>query len=166
MLRICRWLDRIRHNDQHGIRWPRWATEATAISTHPEAPSWCYGTPGLARAQQLTALALGDARRKRMAERALLHCLADPLQLDQLTDRGLCHGIGGLLRVVQRISEDADKPDTFTNHLTQLRERFLTAGPPTEPGFLEGTTGAALAFQDAEAGTAPPRDWDACLLLI
>lgn len=166
MLRICRWLDRIRHSDHRGTRWPPWVTKTTSIPTHPEAPSWCYGTPGLARAQQLAALALGDAHRKRMAERALLYCLADPLQLDQLTDRGLCHGVGGLLRVVQRIAEDADKPDTFTNHLTQLRERFLTAGPPTETGFLEGTAGAVLAFQDAEAGTAPANDWDACLLLV
>ncbi|MFE2426468.1 lanthionine synthetase C family protein [Streptomyces sp. NPDC059373] len=166
MQRICRWLDRIRHSDRHGTCWPRWVTATASIPTHPGVPSWCYGTPGLARAQQLTALALGDAPRKRMAERALLYCLADPLQLDQLTDRGLCHGVCGLLRVVQRVAEDADKPDAFTNHLAQLRECFLTAGPPAETGFLEGAAGAVLAFQDAEAGTAPASDWDACLLLI
>ncbi|WP_369188936.1 lanthionine synthetase C family protein [Streptomyces sp. R08] len=165
MLRICHWLDRIRVSDHRGTRWPRWITDTTASPVHPAAPSWCYGTPGLARAQQLAALALGDTDRRRMAERALLYCLSDPIQLDHLTDRGLCHGVGGLLRVVQRVAMDADEPHLFTDRLPQLTHRFLSVGPPTEAGFLEGAAGADLAFQDAEANT-PVGDWDACLLLI
>ncbi|MEH0424535.1 lanthionine synthetase C family protein [Streptomyces sp. B21-083] len=166
MLRICRWLDQIRVDDHRGTRWPRWTTDTTESSMHPTAPSWCYGTPGLTRAQQLAALALGDTDRKRMAERALLDCLADPLQLDQLTARGLCHGIGGLIRVVQRVAQDADEPATFTNFLAHLTERFLAAETPTEAGFLEGAAGAALAFQGIEADKAPASDWDVCLLLV
>ncbi|MEV6129392.1 lanthionine synthetase C family protein [Streptomyces violaceusniger] len=166
MARICRWLDRIRHSDHHGIRWPRWVTKATAMPTSPAAPSWCYGAPGLARAQQLAAIALGDADRKCMAERALHSCLTDPHQLDQLTNRGLCHGVGGLLRVVQRVAQDAEEPSAFTEHLSQLNQRFLNIGPAAEAGFLEGAAGAILAFQSAEADTAPVTDWDACLLLI
>lgn len=165
MLRICRWLDQIRQSDHCGTLWPRWVTETTTVPAHPATPSWCYGTPGLARAQQLAALALGDAHRKHMAERALLYCLADPLQLDKLTDRGLCHGIGGLLRVIQRVTEDTDEPGAFTARLPQLNQRFLTAEPLAETGFLEGGAGAALAFQNSEAGTGPASDWDACLLL-
>ncbi|MER7793581.1 lanthionine synthetase C family protein [Streptomyces sp. NPDC097640] len=166
MARICRWLDRIRQSDHRGTRWPRWVTRTTAVPTKPTAPSWCYGTPGLVRAQQLAATALGDVHRKRMAERALLYCLTDRLQLDQLTNRGLCHGIGGLMRVVQRVAQEAENPNLFTDRLPQLSERFLSLGPPAETGFLEGTAGAVLAFQSAEAGTAPVSDWDACLLLI
>jgi hypothetical protein len=166
MLLICRWLDQIRQSDHHGTHWPRWVTETTAMPTQPAAPSWCYGTPGLARAQQLAAIALGDAHRKRMAERALLTCLSDPLQLDQLSNRGLCHGLGGLLRIVQRVAQDAEVPYAFTDHLPQLSERFLAAGPPAETGFLEGAAGAVLAFQCAETDSAPVSDWDACLLLI
>lgn len=165
MIRICRWLDRIRVSDRRGTRWPRWTTDTTASPVNSAVPSWCYGTPGLARAQQLAALALGDTGRRRMAERALLHCLSDPLQLDHLTDRGLCHGVGGLLRVVRRVAMDADEPRLFTDHLPQLTHRFLSVGPPKEAGFLEGAAGADLALQDAEAGT-PTSDWDACLLLI
>ncbi|MDV9172219.1 lanthionine synthetase C family protein [Streptomyces sp. W16] len=165
MIRICRWLDRIRVSDHRGTRWPRWITDTTASPVRPAAPSWCYGTPGLARAQQLAALALGDTDRRLMAERALLHCLSDSLQLDHLTNRGLCHGVGGLLRVVQRVAMDADEPHLFTDHLPQLTHRFLSVGPPTESGFLEGAVGADLAFEDAEAGT-PMGGWDACLLLI
>ena len=165
MARICRWLDRIRQSDHRGTRWPRWVTERHPASMRPSAPSWCYGTPGLARAQQLAAIALADEDRKRMAERALLYCLSDPRQLDQLTNRGLCHGIGGLLRTVQRVTEDAETPTTFTNRLPDLRERFLHLGPPAEPGFLEGSAGAALAFQSAAPDSRPATDWDACLLL-
>ncbi|MFI0734979.1 lanthionine synthetase C family protein [Streptomyces sp. NPDC021225] len=166
MARICRWLDRIRQSDHRGTRWPRWITRTTTVLTNPAAPSWCYGTPGLVRAQQLAAIALDDVHRKRMTERALLYCMADRLQLDQLTNRGLCHGVGGLMRAVQRVAQDAENPDLFTDRLPQLSERFLSLGPPAETGFLEGTAGAALAFQSAETDATPLSDWDACLLLI
>lgn len=166
MARICRWLDRIRQSDHRGTRWPRWVTRTTALPTKPTAPSWCYGTPGLVRAQQLAATALGDVHRKRMAERALLYCMADRLQLDQLTNRGLCHGVGGLMRTVQRVAQDAENPDLFTDHLPQFTEHFLSLGPPAETGLLEGTAGAALAFQSSEPDSTPASDWDACLLLI
>ncbi|MDX3867651.1 lanthionine synthetase LanC family protein [Streptomyces europaeiscabiei] len=165
MLRICRWLDQIRVNDHRGTRWPRWITETTTVPPHLAAPSWCYGTPGLARAQQLAALALNDPDRKRMAERALLYCLADPTQLNQLTSRGLCHGLGGLLRVVQRVIQDADEPRAFVHHLPQLSEHFVTTEAPAETGFLNGSVGATLAFQNIQEGTLPASDWDACLLL-
>lgn len=163
MNRICRWLDQIRHTDHQEVRWPRWITPAGPAQ--PAPPSWCYGTPGLARAQQLAALALGDEERKTMAERALLSCLADTYQLDQLASRGLCHGFGGLLRTVQRVAQDADDPAAFTDQLAPLSTRFLAEPPSPNNGFLEGTAGAALAFHSAEPGSGPTRHWDACLLL-
>ncbi|MFF5476721.1 lanthionine synthetase C family protein [Streptomyces sp. NPDC012935] len=163
--RICHWLDRIRRSDHRGTRWPRWIADTNPTPVASTAPSWCYGVPGLARAQQLAAIALGDEDRKRMAERALLYCLADPSQLDQLTTRGLCHGVGGLLRTVQRVAEDAETPTVFTDRLPELRERFLALSPPKDPSFLEGAAGAALAFQGAEPGPAPATEWDGCLLL-
>lgn len=168
ILRICRWLDEIRQHDHRGVRWPRWVNERGPAPTLSAAPSWCYGTPGLARAQQLAAIVTGDNDRKRMAERALLHCMTDPHQLDQIDNRGLCHGFGGILRTVLRVAEDAETPAAFTTRTGLLTGRFLTAGPPEESGFLEGKTGAALAFQDAEANgaAAPQGHWDACLLLV
>ncbi|MFF6786857.1 lanthionine synthetase LanC family protein [Streptomyces sp. NPDC012510] len=165
MARICRWLDRIRHSDHHGTRWPRWITETGPPPVQPSAPSWCYGTPGLARAQQLAAIALADEDRKRMAERALLYCLTDPHQLDQLTNRGLCHGVGGLLRTVQRVAEEAETPTAFTDRLPELRDRFLALRAPEGSGFLEGATGAALAFKSTEPDATTACDWDVCLLL-
>ncbi|MET9293062.1 lanthionine synthetase C family protein [Streptomyces sp. NPDC003077] len=162
MYRICHWLDRIRYFD---YRWPRWISAEGPAPAIPTAPSWCYGTPGLARAQQLAGIALNDEKRKRMAERALLHCLSDPQQLDEITERGLCHGFGGLLRTVQRVAQDAQTPHLFTDQLPPLRQRCLTAPPPQESGFLQGTAGAALALQCCAPGAGPAGDWDACLLL-
>lgn len=167
--RICRWLDSIRTHDHKGVHWPRWVTERGPASTPSffDGPSWCYGTPGLARAQQLAAIVTADGDRKRMAERALLHCLADSDRLGLLDNRGLCHGFGGILRTVQRVAEDADTPALFSAPTRLVARRFLSADAPTESGFLEGAAGVALAFQDADPAdaVAPQGQWDACLLL-
>ncbi|WP_324787040.1 lanthionine synthetase C family protein [Streptomyces sp. H51] len=166
MCRILRWLDSIRQSDHQGTRWPRWVSKTGAAPTHGAAPSWCYGTPGIVRAQQLAAISLGDDDRKRAAERALLYCLADSRQLDRLTNRGLCHGVGGLIRTVQRVARDAETPKPFDDWLQRASERFLAMPAPQEPDFLEGAAGAALAFMSAEPGAVTATDWDACLLLI
>ncbi|WNI28350.1 lanthionine synthetase C family protein [Streptomyces sp. ITFR-6] len=163
--RICRWLDQIRQNDAYGLRWPRWISHRGASPARPAAPSWCYGTPGLVRAQQLAAIVLEDNDRKRMAERALTYCLADTRQLDMLADRGLCHGVGGVLRTVQRVAADADTPGEYAHRFEPLVRRYLLAAVPEEDGFLVGRAGAALAHQDAEAATTPQGQWDICLLL-
>lgn len=167
MRRICRWLDQIRQSDYRGLRWPRWVSHRGPAFAMPGTPSWCYGTSGLARAQQLAAIALRDDDRKRMAERALLLCLSDPRQLDQAAGRGLCHGFGGILRTVQRVAEDAENPAVFTERLNLIRSQFLTAEAPETNGFLDGKAGAALAFQDAgDSDDATPHgQWDTCLLL-
>ncbi|MFF4693438.1 lanthionine synthetase C family protein [Streptomyces sp. NPDC001307] len=166
MYRILRWLDNIRQSDHHGTRWPRWVSKTGPAPTHSAAPSWCYGTPGIVRAQQLAALTLGEDDRKRTAERALLDCLADSRQLDLLTSRGLCHGVGGLIRTVQRVAQDAETSVPFNNWLMSASERFLAAPAPEHRDFLEGAAGATLAFMGAEPDTLPATDWDACLLLI
>ncbi|MER5201372.1 lanthionine synthetase C family protein [Streptomyces sp. NPDC002755] len=166
MARILRWLDGIRQSDHHGTRWPRWVSMTGQAPTHAAAPSWCYGTPGIARAQQLAGISLNDGYRKRMAERALLYCLADRQQLDQLSSRGLCHGVGGLIRTVQRVAEDAEEPKPFHDWLQLAPARFLSAPAPEQPDFLKGTTGATLAFMNAEPGAMAATNWDACLLLI
>ncbi|WP_308407618.1 lanthionine synthetase LanC family protein [Streptomyces olivochromogenes] len=166
MYRILQWLDSIRQSDHHATRWPRWVNKNGPAPTHSAAPSWCYGTPGIVRAQQLAALALGDNDRRRTAERALLYCLADSRQLDLLTNRGLCHGVGGLIRTVQRVAQDAETSLPFNIWLLSACERFLSAPAPEQPDFLEGTAGATLAFRSAEPDAACATHWDACLLLI
>src|SRR5262249_49312286 len=124
----------------------------------PLRPSWCYGTPGIARAQQLAARALGDTVRRHKAEGAFTGCVNDSQQMGRLVDRSLCHGTAGLLAITRRISPDALTPIPLTP-LLRLHEH--TAAAVDEPaGFLDGASGAALAA----TGTTTT-SWDACLLL-
>ncbi|MEU1275614.1 lanthionine synthetase LanC family protein [Streptomyces sp. NPDC005799] len=80
--RICDWLDRWRSGTDSRTWWPDLITRAEHRRGElqrpgPRRPSWCYGTPGIARAQQLAGLALGDSARQRQVEQALVGCLAD-----------------------------------------------------------------------------------------
>ncbi|WP_131786398.1 lanthionine synthetase LanC family protein [Protofrankia symbiont of Coriaria ruscifolia] len=90
----------------------------------PQRPSWCYGTPGLARAQQLAALALGDRRRQHKAESALAGCLVDEKQLAQLGDAGVCHGWAGLVQTTRRAAADAGPDSALAASLPALHTRF------------------------------------------
>lgn len=168
--RICAWLDTWQQQHPHGPWWPRITTRQELHTGHtshtrPGQPSWCYGTPGIARAQQLAALANDDAARCHMAENALLGCLNDPTQLDQLTEPGLCHGMAGLTQTTWRISVDAANPD-IDSHLPKLISRLLHHTPPVgDAGLLTGTAGFALALHTLGAGAEPATSWDACLLL-
>ncbi|GAA4552722.1 lanthionine synthetase C family protein [Amycolatopsis samaneae] len=169
--RICTWLDTWQQHHPSGPWWPRTITvdEARARSCNqpePLQPSWCYGTPGIARAQQLAALATGDTTRQHIAETALLGCLTDPTQLIRIIDPSLCHGAAGLLHTTWRAAGDA-ATDMLAAHLPALtmllRDHLRTA--PRAVELLEGSTGAALALHTAATGTAPRSSWDACLLL-
>ncbi|MEV0278585.1 lanthionine synthetase C family protein [Streptomyces sp. NPDC050610] len=169
MGRICTWFDTLRQDTDFGPWWPRWITRTehhtrTITQPGPTRPSWCYGTPGMARAQQLTGLALHDINRQHMAETALLRCLSDPHQLALVNDTTLCHGTAGLLHTTSCVARDAE-PGTFTTHLRHLRSLLLHQEPARDEGLLEGTTGAELALHAADTGGTPVSGWDACLLL-
>ncbi len=177
--RICRWLDTWKQG--HGIAawWPERITAEQHRTGHcdqtaPARPSWCYGTPGLARAQQLAALALDDPQRQQAAENALLGSITDPRQLQRLTDPSLCHGWAGLLLTTTRAAADARNP-TLTEQLPALHDQFSRhpAPPPATPGLLLGAAGIELvrnhplsdvaASTTTDAASNPPA-WDACLL--
>ncbi len=168
--RICAWLDVWRQDHETGPWWPETVTlEETRLGrpkqTRPMRPSWCYGTPGLARAQQLAGQATADIDRQRRAEHALIGCLTDPEQLRRITDHGLCHGSAGLFQTTWRIAADAYAPD-LTAHLPDLAERLLTPDlPGAAIGLLEGEAGLALALSTAAADEPPASRWDTCLLL-
>jgi Lanthionine synthetase C-like protein/Lantibiotic biosynthesis dehydratase C-term len=81
------------------------------MQSSPPRPSWCYGTPGLARAHQLVGLATGDTARQRVAQSAMLGCLRDPTQLAQIVDTGLCQGLAGVLQTAWRMAADAPTPE-------------------------------------------------------
>lgn len=160
--RICRWLDHWERLSDGVAWWPETITldeldRGDTDQRGPQRPSWCYGTPGITRAQQLAARALGDTARQRKVEAAFAACVGDPEQLARLIDRGLCHGTGGLVATGRRIAADALISIPIAPLLTL--HRHTAAVPDEPPGFLDGTAGAVLTA----AGITT--SWDACLLL-
>ncbi|MDT0342702.1 lanthionine synthetase C family protein [Streptomyces litchfieldiae] len=185
MRTILAWLDRWQEETGRGPAWPYWVTRAElregqhAPST-PRRPSWCYGTAGLARAQQLAALALGDIRRQTEAEKALVSALTDRVQLKATTDNGLCHGTAGLAHIAAWMATDAH-PSTVRQLRATIPALLATVCPPgiapadtaltmvrdekAGPGFLNGAAGIALALQAPATAVPPHSGWDACLLI-
>jgi hypothetical protein len=165
--RICAWLDAWQYQGPAGPWWPGIVTldDIHRGHTQPSSrqrPSWCYGTPGLARAQQLAGLATGDTARQSVAEDAMVGCLDD---LARLPDSGLCHGLAGLLQTAWRMAADAHTP-RIGAQLPRLTTTLLARPPPTDgPELLDGQAGVALALHTVGTGTAPLTTWDACLLL-
>ncbi|HET9899376.1 MAG TPA: lanthionine synthetase C family protein [Streptosporangiaceae bacterium] len=161
--RICQWIDIWQQHTGNITWWPQTLTRAeycagTPAQQAPLRPSWCYGTPGIARAQQLAALALHDTVRQLHAETTFTICVNDPAQSRCLIDRSLCHGTAGLLATARRIAADALNPTPLTPIEDLHRQAPCLADEPT--GFLDGTAGSDLAAQ----GTTTT-SWDACLLL-
>ncbi|CAL9312686.1 lanthionine synthetase C family protein [Streptomyces sp. SudanB182_2057] len=182
---ILAWLDRWQEETDHGPVWPYWVTRnelrtGRLTPAAPRRPSWCYGTAGLARAQQLAALALGNTSRQVEAEKALVAALTDPDQLKATTDSALCHGFAGLAHVAARAADDAHP--TTVDQLRDAIPALLTAVHPPGidpehattvlvqdeergPGLLDGVAGIALALLAPATATAPQSAWDTCLLI-
>jgi len=141
----------------------------TTDSGRQARPSWCYGTPGQARAQQLAGLALGDQERMRVAEHALAGCVLDREVAGLLTDASLCHGWAGVVQTLWRAASDALSPQPLRTALREARrgmeDHLARAGPPAPGGLLEGTSGIQLAQNDLPRTSGEPPSWDACLLL-
>lgn len=171
--RMCAVLDAYRHSAPAGMWWPyyltpeRWKSGPNTTASTGQRPSWCYGTPGLARAQQLAGLALNDQSRQAMAEQSMADCLRDTSQLDTLTALGLCHGWAGLLHCAWRVNTDASGSPLAADLdriAAALLDRLEHDGHP-DPEFLDGRAGIALALHTYATGTAPGVPWDAHLAL-
>lgn len=169
--RICGWLDTWR---QHHPAGPWWSERVTLADVRhgypaqagPARPSWCYGTPGLARAQQLAGLAAGDRTRQRAAEDALTRCLADSVQLARLGDPNLCHGWAGVAATAWYAAADAANP-SLNEHLPRLLRAVIDHADDTDtdrlPGLIEGRAGVALTLHTI--ARAVPSFWPTCLLI-
>lgn len=170
--RICAWLDTWRQDHDAGPWWPQWITrdEQRRGRVHqlgPLRPSWCYGTPGIARAQQLAAIATGDTARQQLVEHALAACLSDVIQLGRIVDSSLCHGWAGLFQTSWRAAADAATP-TIADRLPYLAGRLLQygeTGAAAGMGLLEGDAGLALALHTAADVGPTTSGWDTCLLI-
>ncbi|MGW6742476.1 lanthionine synthetase LanC family protein [Streptomyces sp. NPDC055025] len=141
------------------------ATSTRAQPDRPARPSWCYGTPGIARAGQLAAIARHDTVRQLQYEDALARCLTDPGQLSTIADTSLCHGWAGVYQTAWRAAHDAATPAlrAALPGIAAALTRHAHTGP--DLGLLEGGAGTALALTTAAHDAAPISGWDACLLI-
>ncbi|MGH3911787.1 MAG: lanthionine synthetase C family protein, partial [Pseudonocardiaceae bacterium] len=168
--RICRWLDAWRQDGPAGTWWPHRVSlteQRTGRSTDPRPgrPSWCYGTPGLARAQQLAGYAIGDRARQQLAEHALARCISDPAQLARITDPALCHGWAGLIATAWYAAADAGSPE-IAAYLPPLLDTLLDYRDPrpAQPyGLIDGSAGIAAILHTMATGTSG--GWESCLLI-
>ncbi|CUU54973.1 Lanthionine synthetase C-like protein [Parafrankia irregularis] len=167
---LCAWFDRWQQHSDDGPWWPQWLSRKDLRAGYPAQlsagrPSWCYGTPGIARALQLAGIATADPARQAAAEHALAHCLAGP-QLARLPDAGLCHGLAGVYQTAVRAAADAITPGLST-HLAEVaaglrRQAAISDGTPA---LLTGDTGVRLVLETARRTAPPVSGWDSCLLL-
>jgi lantibiotic biosynthesis protein len=172
--KLCATFDRYRQGSSAYPWWPAMISRSdynhgTTSPGRRARPSWCYGTPGQARAQQLAGLALNDHERMRVAEHALAGCVLDRRVSCLLTDASLCHGWAGVIQTLWRATSDALNPLPLQTALRNARQgmedQLTRIGPPTSSGLLEGTSGILLAQNDLSCTGSEPPSWDACLLL-
>ncbi|MEU8403843.1 lanthionine synthetase C family protein [Nonomuraea sp. NPDC048892] len=170
--RVCDWLDQWRQDGETGPWWPQWITRSELETGHvqqkePLRPSWCYSTPGIARALQLAGIALHDTARQHMAEHAMAACLADPTQLGHLTEPGLCHGVAGVYQTAWHASRDALGPGITARlpGLAILLNKHDVAERYYDGSLLDGSAGLALAVHTSAYNTPPHSGWDTCLLI-
>lgn len=164
---LCDWFDQWRQDSSEGPWWPQWITPEQLRTGRPTQdgpgkPSWCYGAAGIARAQQLAAIATGDRIRQVAAEEALAACLTRP-QVDRITDSGICHGYAGLYQTAFRAVTDS--PNCAIAQRLPALAAVLTNDVPDHDGFLTGRSGLALTLQTVRSGKPPRTRWDACLLI-
>ncbi|MYV96729.1 lanthionine synthetase C family protein [Streptomyces sp. SID3343] len=171
--------------DGGGVSWPgyvtldRWARGPGTTGTR-QRPSWCYGVPGVSRAVQLAALALGRADWHDLARRSLIGLLDAPVETWVTDDPALCHGWGGLLHVLGRMNAEWDDPrltrvcdELAAVVIGRFRDEYRfgfrstmthVAEGADVPAFLEGAAGVAAAL-DAYAHGRAAAGWDEALLV-
>ncbi|MGH3832722.1 MAG: lanthionine synthetase C family protein [Pseudonocardiaceae bacterium] len=180
------WLCDQRGEDAFGPLWPtRIALEnltaAARRSSVETRASWCYGTPGIARALYLAGNALADRALCELATAGLKGIFERGPRSWGLESPTVCHGLAGLLQVTLRMAHDTHDSD-LANHGNVLAEQLAAAFDPSLPfgyrdvertrdrarwldkaGLLDGASGVALTLSSAGAHHAPI--WDYALLL-
>lgn len=167
--KISDWLKTWCQEGPAGPWWPERLTLDEVRAGHPKRPgpnrpSWCYGTPGIARALQLAAIATDDQTLQQLAEQAIDRCLIDPQQMARLTDPALCHGWAGVFTTTWYAAADARSP-ALASHLPHLLHALLDRAPggSGEPiGLIEGSAGVATSLHLAATGAG---GWETCLLI-
>jgi hypothetical protein len=163
---LCAWTDLHRQDDPTESWWPGYVVPGGEPTAH--RPSWCYGTAGTARAQQMAGLAQHDTTRQQRAEDAMLSAIAT--HRGRLPAIGLCHGKAGLLQAACRMAEDSTDQLRSAQLKAQIPDladqlaRQVASQPGATPELMDGSAGAVLALHTALTGS-PATGWDAFLAL-
>ncbi|WP_371493435.1 lanthionine synthetase C family protein [Kitasatospora sp. NBC_00374] len=181
---LADWLTAHRLDDAWGVNWPS-AIPLPAAPGRPPPPdpgparsSWCYGSPGIARALWHAGEALDDGQLRDFAVEAVTRVLQRPDAARQLASPTFCHGVAGLLQVVLRFAHDTGLPQ-FTAGAEQLVDQLLDHFDPDRPlgyaavepagnrvdspGLLDGAPGVVMVLLAAATDTEPT--WDRFFLL-
>jgi hypothetical protein len=175
LVTACRLLeDWVRPLPTGGAAWPETVTvngwfNGPPHSAHPGRPSWCYGTPGIARSLQLAALACGRTDTQRRAEDVFLSCISDARQLERLKDASVCHGWAGVGLAAHLAAADAAPGSALPGCLPALRAAFVTHVAanelPHDAGLLTGVDGILLTIHTLNPTHHVGSGWETCLLL-
>ncbi len=177
----AQWLAEHRCADRWGVNWPTMVTLPDSGPTHdgPSRAAWCYGSPGVARALWLAAVALDDGDLRVLAVDALASVFERPVAMRQIDSPTFCHGVAGLLQITLRFRHDTGLA-LFTDAATALVDQLVDAFEPhdsllgfraIEPegdrvdqaGLLDGAPGVALVLLAATMPVEP--SWDRLFLL-
>ncbi|MBB5871912.1 hypothetical protein F4553_005291 [Allocatelliglobosispora scoriae] len=172
MTALCEWYRSWQQPSPAGPWWPQYITVSELRDRqlhHPEPgrPSWCYGTPGIARALQLAGQALHQPDPIELADTATRASLASDTPAAPLTDLSICHGYAGLLHTARHLGQHADTIAAALLH--QLDDDPATATDQllstTGPQLLEGAAGIALVLHSHTTDPDLSSPWDTILLL-
>jgi len=151
--RICQWLDSWRQDGPAGPWWPERVTSAETQAgeltrREPGRPSWCYGTPGIARApaaRRDRAEPIRDAGGS--PNTPLAACLSDPAQASLIRDPSVCHGWAG---VAATALHAAATPRTCPSALTWSRCWASSSARP-QPSLATSVQGSSKAPQESRS---------------
>ncbi|KJD47516.1 lanthionine synthetase C family protein [Paenibacillus terrae] len=186
--KLAKFIHHWRVQDKEGIIWPGRVSFEEWLDDQPlpdsaqnHRDSWCYGVPGIARSIWLAGQAVQNEEWIETGLSAYLDIEKRLYRNGGLTSATLCHGVGGLLQLVQRMYSDTghEQLGAMRNRLLEdvlnmfdseslfgFYDHSLLAGrmeEVDEAGFLNGSAGVALVLASLIGGENP--EWDAAFLI-
>ena len=160
--KISNWLIEKAIFEDEVVYWPSVIlANGSATDSHKRA-CWCSGTPGISRALFLAGEALLDEKLKDFALSSIKSILKKK-DAQRLISPSLCHGLSGLLMVVQRMFLDTkdtffkEKADEITNEILNYYNLenpcgFSKMHSENNMAYLEGGTGIVLSLLEVQFG--------------
>jgi lantibiotic modifying enzyme len=156
-----------------------------SVRIRPARTAWCFGDPGIAMALLQAGRALGEPAWEREALTLAREAARRPPENCHVEDGCLCHGAAGLGHLLNRLYQATGDPELLASArawfgraleywepgrgiggflaFTTTTDDFDQLDWAEDAGFLNGSSGMALALLAATSGVDPA--WDRVLLL-